>query len=39
MLICFLLGVEGATWGQGAEMKGAPSLYEFTQGGALTFNY
>ena len=39
VLICFLLGVEGATWGRGAEVKGAPSLYEFTQGGVLTFNY
>ena len=24
---------------KGAEVKGAPSLYEFTQGGALVFNY
>jgi len=24
---------------QGAEVKGAPSLYEFTAGGALVFNY
>lgn len=31
--------LESATWVQGAEVKGAPSLYEFTQGGALTFNY
>ena len=31
--------LEGATWVKGAEVKGAPSLYEFTQGGALTFNY
>jgi len=23
----------------GAEVKGAPSLYEFTEGGALTFTY
>ena len=32
-------GLENAEWVQGAEVKGAPSLYEFTQGGALTFNY
>lgn len=32
-------GLENADWVQGAEVKGAPSLYEFTQGGALTFNY
>ena len=31
--------LESATWVQGAEVKGAPSLYEFTEGGALTFNY
>jgi predicted peroxiredoxin len=31
--------LEDATWVKGAEVKGAPSLYEFTQGGALTFNY
>jgi uncharacterized protein len=31
--------LESADWVQGAEVKGAPSLYEFTQGGALTFNY
>ena len=31
--------LESATWVEGAEVKGAPSLYEFTQGGALTFNY
>lgn len=30
---------EGATWCQNAEVKGAPSLYEFTAGGALVFNY
>jgi uncharacterized protein len=28
-----------ASWVKGAEVKGAPSLFEFTQGGALTFNY
>ncbi len=32
-------GLESAAWVSGAEVKGAPSLYEFTQGGALTFNY
>jgi predicted peroxiredoxin len=32
-------GLEDAEWVQGAEVKGAPSLFEFTQGGALTFNY
>lgn len=31
--------LEDASWVKGAEVKGAPSLYEFTQGGALTFNY
>src|SRR3954452_18762739 len=31
--------LEEADWVQGAEVKGAPALYEFTQGGALTFNY
>jgi predicted peroxiredoxin len=28
-----------ATWCKGAEVKGAPSMFEFAQGGALTFNY
>ena len=32
-------GLEAADWVKGAEVKGAPSLYEFTAGGALTFNY
>ena len=32
-------GLEGANWVSGAEVKGAPSLFEFTAGGALTFNY
>ena len=31
--------LEGAELVEGAEVKGAPSLYEFTEGGALTFNY
>ena len=30
---------ESTEWVEGAEVKGAPSLYEFTAGGALTFNY
>ena len=32
-------GMEDASWTKGAEVKGAPALYEFTEGGALTFNY
>ena len=32
-------GLESAEWVQGAEVKGAPSLFEFTAGGALVFNY
>jgi predicted peroxiredoxin len=32
-------GMEAAAWTKGAEVKGAPSLYEFTAGGALVFNY
>ena len=32
-------GLQDAEWVQGAEVKGAPSLFEFTQGGALIFNY
>ncbi len=32
-------GLNDAEWVQGAEVKGAPSLFEFTSGGALTFNY
>ena len=32
-------GLEDATWTTNAEVKGAPSLYEFTAGGALVFNY
>jgi predicted peroxiredoxin len=30
--------LEGAELVEGAEVKGAPSLYEFTEGGALIFN-
>jgi hypothetical protein len=32
-------GHEGTELVDGAEVKGAPGLYEFTEGGALTFNY
>ena len=32
-------GLQEATWVQGAEVKGAPSVYEFAEGGALTFSY
>ena len=32
-------GLEDAAWTTNAEVKGAPSLYEFTTGGALVFNY
>jgi predicted peroxiredoxin len=32
-------GLADADWCDGAEVKGAPALYEFTQGGALTFTY
>ena len=32
-------GMEDAVWTKGAEVKGAPSLYEYTEGGALVFNY
>ena len=31
--------MEDPVWTKGAEVKGAPSLYEFTAGGALVFNY
>lgn len=31
--------LEDASWTQGAEVQGAPALYEFTAGGALTFGY
>ncbi|MDH4148258.1 MAG: DsrE family protein [Acidimicrobiia bacterium] len=30
---------EGTNWAPTAEVKGAPSVYEFSAGGALTFNY
>jgi predicted peroxiredoxin len=32
-------GLGEAEWVDGAEVKGAPSVYEFTEGGALVFNY
>jgi uncharacterized protein len=32
-------GMEDTAWAAGVEVKGAPSLYEFTAGGALVFNY
>ena len=32
-------GLEDADWVEGAEVKGAPSMYEFAEGGALVFNY
>jgi predicted peroxiredoxin len=32
-------GLQEATLVPNAEVKGAPSVYEFAEGGALTFNY
>ena len=32
-------GLQDASLVKGAEIKGAPSVYEFAEGGALTFNY
>ena len=32
-------GLTDATFVEGAEVKGAPSVYEFAEGGALTFTY
>jgi predicted peroxiredoxin len=32
-------GLEDADWVTTAEVKGAPAVYEFAEGGALTFNY
>lgn len=34
-----LRGMEDAQWVSTAEVKGAPSVYEYTSGGALVFNY
>ncbi len=31
--------MQDATWTKNAEVKGAPAMYEFAAGGALTFNY
>lgn len=31
--------MEDATWTANAEVKGAPAMYAFAAGGALTFNY
>jgi uncharacterized protein len=31
--------LQDATWTAGAEVAGAPAVYEFTAGGALTFSY
>ena len=31
--------LEEANWVKGAEVKGAAALYEFTDGGAMIFNY
>lgn len=32
-------GLDGAELIEAAEVTGAPAVYEFTEGGALTFNY
>lgn len=32
-------GLQEASWTAGSEVAGAPAVYEFTDGGALTFNY
>ena len=34
-----LRGLEEAVWTSNAEVKGAPAVYEFTTGGALTLSY
>ncbi len=34
-----LRNLTGATWTKNVEVVGAPSVYEYTQGGALVFNY
>ncbi len=34
-----LRGLDDVEWAKGAEVKGAPSVYEFTTGGALVLNY
>ena len=32
-------GMNDAVWTRNAEVKGAPSMYEYAAGGALVFNY
>jgi len=32
-------GMQDASWGDNAEVAGLPSVYEYTKGGALVFNY
>jgi uncharacterized protein len=32
-------GAQSSEWVENAEVKGAPSMYEYAQGGALVFNY
>lgn len=32
-------GLTAATWAENVEVVGAPSVYEYTTGGALVFNY
>ncbi|MEM9032981.1 MAG: DsrE family protein [Actinomycetota bacterium] len=34
-----LRGLTEATWAKNVEVLGAPSVYEYTSGGALVFNY
>jgi predicted peroxiredoxin len=34
-----LRGLTDAVWAKNAEVAGAPSVYEYTAGGALVFNY
>ncbi|MEO1063381.1 MAG: DsrE family protein [Actinomycetota bacterium] len=34
-----LRGLTDAAWAEGATVAGAPAVYEFTEGGALVFNY
>ena len=31
--------MQDANWGENAEVAGIPSVYEYTAGGALVFNY
>lgn len=32
-------GLQDAAWGENTEVAGMPSVYEYTDGGALVFNY